>query len=158
MTHPVDFIGRPHDFDFFVGHWNISNRRLSQRHVGSDDWDEFPSTSQAFSHLHGLVSVDENRFPTRGFSGLTLRTLDLEARRWSIHWINDRTGRLFPPVRGGFAGDRGEFYGDDEDEGRPVEARFVWIRGRDEAHWEQAFRLPGGEWETNWVMALKRVG
>jgi hypothetical protein len=28
----------------------------------------------------------------------------------------------------GFAGDRGEFYGQDMDEGRPVWARFLWDR------------------------------
>ena len=46
-----DFIGRPHDFDFLVGPWQVTNRRLRQCHVGSHDWDEFPSQSQAYSHL-----------------------------------------------------------------------------------------------------------
>jgi len=82
-----DFVGQPHDFDFLVGRWNVSNRRLRQRHVGSSDWHEFPATSQAFSHLGGIVSVDEIQFPTEGFSGCTLRTLDRAARRWSIYWF-----------------------------------------------------------------------
>jgi len=151
------FIGRPHDFDFLVGRWNMQNRRLRERHVGSRDWDEFPATSQAFVHLDGIVSVDENRFPTRGFSGCTVRTLDLAHRRWSIYWVNSTKGVLFPPVHGGFDGDRGEFYGVDEDEGRIVLVRFVWLKqGPDAAHWEQAFSLDGEAWETNWVMELRR--
>jgi len=152
-----DFIGQVHDFDFLVGRWQSRNRRLKQRHVGSNDWEEFSGTSQAWTHLGGMVSVDEIDFPTRGFSGCTVRTLDLAQRRWSIYWINSRSGVLFPPVHGGFAGQRGEFYGEDEDEGRPVQARFIWIRGRDTAHWEQAFRLEGGDWETNWVMEFERL-
>jgi hypothetical protein len=62
-----------------------------------------------------------------------------------------------PPVVGGFAGDRGEFYGEDEDEGRPVRVRFVWTRlSPDAARWEQAFSFGGGPWETNWVMEFTR--
>ena len=152
-----DFLGQAHDFDFLVGRWNIANRRLRQRHVGSSDWDEFAAQSQAFVHLDGRVSVDENHFPTRGFSGCSVRTLDLATRRWAIYWIDSRTGTLFPPVHGGFAGDRGEFYGDDDDEGQPVKVRFIWTRGRDAARWEQAFSLDGERWEINWVMEFRRV-
>lgn len=154
------FIGRRHDFDFLAGgEWHIDNRRLRQRHVGRDDWDEFPATYRAQALLDGLVSVDETHFPTKGFSGCTLRTLDLATQQWAIYWINSASGRLFPPVHGGFDGDRGEFHGDDEDDGRPVKARFVWLRqGPDRAHWEQAFSLDGGAtWETNWVMTSRRV-
>jgi hypothetical protein len=42
--------------------------------------------------------------------------------------INSKSGILFPPVEGGFIGDRGEFYGTDDDDGRPVKVRFVWTR------------------------------
>jgi hypothetical protein len=63
-----------------------------------------------------------------------------------------------PPVVGGFAGDRGEFYGEDVDEGRPVRVRFVWTRlSPDTARWEQAFSYDGGPWETNWVMEFTRA-
>ena len=153
-----EFVGSPHDFDFLVGgRWAVRNRRLKQRHVGSDDWDEFPGIEQAWTHLAGIVSVDEIDFPTRGFGGCTVRTLDLAARRWSIYWINSRVGTLSAPVHGGFNGDRGEFSGDDDDEGRPVKVRFVWERlGPDSARWSQAFSLDGRMWETNWIMDMQR--
>ena len=151
------FIGQPHDFDFLVGRWTVANRRLHHRLSGADDWNEFDATSQAWVHLDGCVSVDEIHFPTKGFSGLTLRTLDRVAARWSIYWINSTIGTLFPPVHGGFAGDRGEFYGDDVDEGRAVKVRFIWTKlGPDAARWEQAFSLDGLAWETNWLMELRR--
>lgn len=152
------FIGQPHDFDFLVGRWTIHNRRLRERHVGCDDWDEFEGTSQAWSHLGGIVSVDENHFASRGFSGCSVRTLDLAARRWSIYWINSTSGKLFPPVHGGFDGEHGAFYGTDEDDGRFVFARFLWRRGPQRIRWEQAFSLDGERWETNWTMDSQRVG
>lgn len=152
------FVGSERDFDFLVGHWHISNRRLRQRGVGSGDWDVFPGTSQAWSLLDGVVSVDENRFPTRGFSGCTVRTLDRVARLWSIYWVNNTSGQIFPPVQGGFAGDRGEFHGDDVDDGQPVKVRFIWQRGGpDGVRWEQAFSQDGAAWETNWVMDFRRL-
>jgi hypothetical protein len=102
--------------------------------------------------------VDELHFPTKGWAGVTLRTFDLEKRQWSIHWINSRTGTMFPPVAGGFECDRGEFYGEDEDDGRRVKVRFVWTkRGPDRAEWEQAFSYDGRTWEVNWTNVLTRA-
>jgi len=152
------FVGRPGDFDFLVGRWSVRNRRLKKRHVGSTDWDEFEAVNHAWTHMNGSVSVDEIAFPDRGFSGCTVRTLDLATGRWAIYWINSTVGRLCPPVHGGFCGDRGEFFGDDEDNGRPVKVRFIWERlGAGHARWTQAFALAGGAWETNWVMDMERL-
>ncbi len=156
------FIGRAHDFDFQVGRWHVANRRLRQRHVGCIDWDEFDATSQAWVHLAGQVSIDEIAFEGRGFSGFTMRSLDVGAQEWAIYWINGRDGRVLPPVRGGWCGDRGEFFGDDDDDGRPVRVRFVWERlGPGRARWSQDFALreggATGPWETNWVMEMTRL-
>jgi hypothetical protein len=150
--------GDIHDFDFFVGEWNSVNRRLKKRWVGSDDWDVFPNTVRCESRMGGVVNIDEVVFPTKGWSGMTIRTFSLEKRQWSLYWINSRTGELFPPVVGGFTGDYGEFYGDDTDEGQPIKVVFRWTRlGPDAAHWEQAFSLDGKQWETNWMVEHKRV-
>jgi hypothetical protein len=152
------FIGRPHDFDFLIGDWHMDNRRLKQRHVGCEEWDEFPATSHAIVMLDGAVSIDENRFPTQGFAGMTVRSLDRRSNQWAIYWINSNDGRLFPPVHGGWDGDRGEFYGEDTDDGRVVLVRFIWTRtGAQTARWEQAFSLEGRPWETNWVMELRKL-
>jgi hypothetical protein len=145
------------DFDFFVGKWTSVNSRLKQRWVGSEEWDIFPNTVVCESRMGGVVNIDEVVFPTKGWSGMTIRTFDLEKKRWSLYWINSRTGQLFPPVVGGFSGDRGLFYGEDTDEGRPVKVVFRWTRlGPDAAHWEQAFSLDGKQWETNWKVEHKR--
>lgn len=146
------------DFDFLEGEWTVANRRLKKRFAGSNDWDEFPATSRCTVLLGGVANVDEIKFPTRGFSGMTVRVFDRTRLRWSIYWINSRNGALEPPVRGGFTGARGEFYGDDVDNGRPVKVRFIWTRlGPDQARWEQAFARAPGAWETNWVMEFTRA-
>jgi hypothetical protein len=149
--------GGVHDFDFIAGEWNVVNRRLKRRGVGSDEWDVFPATSHATLHLGGVVNVDELQFPTQGWAGMTVRSFDLAKRQWSIYWINSRTGTLFPPVHGGFHGDRGEFYGDDLDDNRPVKVRYIWTKpNKGVARWEQAFSYDGRTWETNWLMEFTR--
>lgn len=153
------FVAKPHDFDFLVGRWNVANRRLRERHFGLEDWEEFPATSTAWSLHDGRVSVDEIHFPSQGFSGMSLRTLEPATRRWSIRWVNSRKGVLEPPVRGGFDGGHGEFYGEDFDLGRPVLVRFIWSGTATRTpRWEQAFSIDGGKtWETNWIMSFTRA-
>jgi len=151
--------GDVHDFDEFAGAWSFVNRRLKVRGVGSNDWDEFPALSCTRLYLDGVANVDEVYFPTKGWSGLTVRHFDLEKRQWSIYWINSRDGKMFPPVVGGFAGAIGEFYGEDTDGGHPVEVRFRWTKiDRDHLRWEQSFSSDGGvTWEMNWMNELTRT-
>jgi hypothetical protein len=150
--------GDIHDFDFLAGAWTLQNRRLKARLVGSKDWEDFPAVDCAALYLDRVANVDEIHFTTKGWAGVTVRTFDLEKRQWSIYWVSSRTGKMYPPEVGGFDGDRGEFYGEDEDEGRPVKVRYLWIKqGPDHAHWEQAFSLDGRTWEVNWMNDLTRV-
>ena len=151
--------GDIHDFDFFVGKWHSTQRRLKVRAVGGHDWDEFPGDLVNNKLIGGVANVEECVFPTKGWSGVALRTFDVAKRQWSIYWVSSRRGVLdLPPVVGGFVGDRGEFYGEDTDEGRPIKVRYLWTRlGPDKAHWEQAFSYDGASWETNWTIDWDRV-
>ncbi|HVP60238.1 MAG TPA: hypothetical protein VMT11_06755 [Myxococcaceae bacterium] len=149
--------GDVHDFDFLDGEWVIQNRFLRSRLTGDPVWEEFPARSRVELRLGGLVNVDQIEFPTRGLTGMTVRLFDARERRWAIHWTDSRRAVLFPPVLGGFDGDRGLFYGEDTEGDRPVQVRFVWERRPGErAHWEQAFSLDGRSWETNWAMDFSR--
>jgi hypothetical protein len=154
----TDFTGAPHDFDFFSGRFSLVNRRLRQRHVGSDDWEEFPGLCTAWTMMDGMISTDELRFPTKDFIGSTFRTFHRGTRHWSIYWVNSRDGILQPPVHGGFRDGRGEFYGEDVDEGRPILVRYIWSRDSAAPRWEQAFSLDRGRtWEDNWSMDFTKV-
>jgi hypothetical protein len=153
--------GPARDFDFLLGNWKVHNRRLKQRLAGSREWEEFEATSNCASLLDGLGNQDEYRTPARpGFVGMSLRFFDPASGKWSIYWIDNRTGQLQPPVVGGFFGETGVFEGEDAFEGRPIRVRYVWSRvhtGR--PRWEQAFSSDGGKsWETNWLMDFTRAG
>jgi hypothetical protein len=154
--------GTARDFDFWIGCWNVRNRRLRQRLAGSDEWEEFASTVTARRILDGMGN--EDRFCTEhdgGFVGMSFRFFDPETGLWSIYWADSRRpGVLDPPLFGGFDGDVGVFHGEDTFEGRPIRVRFVWSGVASATpRWEQAFSDDGGEtWETNWVMDFWRGG
>lgn len=150
--------GDAHDFDYFQGAWTTTQRRLKARGVGGTEWEEFPATLCMALYLDGLATVDEIWFPTKQWAGLTLRTFDLEKRQWSIYWVSSASGKLETPVVGGFTGQRGEFYGEDQDNGRPIKVRYSWLKvDKDHARWEQAFSYDNRTWETNWTADFVRA-
>ncbi|MEU8034689.1 hypothetical protein AB0C13_40125 [Streptomyces sp. NPDC049099] len=148
------------DFDFLHGSWDVANRRLTAPLSGGGAWEEFPGHSVIRPLFGGAGNIDEITFPTRGLRGVTLRLFDRGTGQWAIHWSDSRTGRLDPPVIGGFTGDRGDFHGEDTFDGRPIRVNFTWYRlGPDSARWEQEFSADGGRtWELNWIMDLTRTG
>jgi hypothetical protein len=151
---------RERDFDFWMGSWKVHNRRLRERLAGSDEWDEFESTSVARPLLDGMGNEDEFRTDyDGGFIGMSFRFFDPTTNQWWIYWADTRRcGKLDPPVIGSFEGDVGVFEGEDAFEGRPILVRFIWSGVTTPTpRWEQAFSEDGGEtWETNWTMDFTR--
>lgn len=145
-----------HDFDFFHGHWRVHNRRLKQRHIGSDQWDEFPATLDCRPLLGGLGNIDEYR--SADVLGLTLRLFDPRQRQWSDRWASARDGVLGLPAFGRFRDGVGRFVGEDSDNGRRILARATWSQITANGFvWEQAASLDeGATWETNWIMHVTR--
>ncbi|WP_328475024.1 hypothetical protein OHA21_17085 [Actinoplanes sp. NBC_00393] len=148
------------DFDFYVGTWDVANRRLTKRLAGSDDWEEFPAVSVARSFFAGAGNFDEITFPTMGFSGATVRLFDPATELWSLYWTSSVTPLALrdPPVVGRFVDGVGEFFADDTFDGVPITVRFRWSDiSATTAHWEQAFSVDrGSTWETNWIMDSTR--
>jgi len=155
------YTGDVHDFDYHIGDWTMMNRRLKKRWTADPQWDEFPGTDRYVKYLGGVINVDEAVFPTKGFSGLSVRVFDPARRCWSEYWINSTTTGtpLAPPMVGGYRGNQGLFYGDDVDDGQPVKVRFIRTKQPpDKDRWEQAFSRDGGAtWETNWTTDFTRV-
>jgi hypothetical protein len=150
------------DFDFLIGTWDVANRRLREPLSGRTEWEQFPATATCHGPLFdGAANLDEIRFTTKGFSGLTLRLFDPVTEQWSLNWVNSTTGRLTPPMTGAFRPDgTGEFAGPDTHDGRPIRCRFLWSDiGPTTALWQQSFSADDGvSWELNWTMRLTRVG
>jgi hypothetical protein len=151
--------GSIHDFDYFVGGWTTHQHRLKARGVGSTEWEDFPAVQCTTPYLAGMATVDELYMPTKGAAGLTLRTFDLDTHQWSIYWVTSKTGKLDPvPVVGGFEGSRGEFYADDNEDGRSIRVRYMWNElDHDHARWEQAYSYDNRTWETNWIADFQRA-
>jgi hypothetical protein len=149
------------DFDFLFGRWTVHNRYRRKRLAGSDEWDEFESTSVARPLLDGLGNQDEFRTDyDGGFIGMSFRFFDPARRQWAIYWADSRRpGELDPPVWGAFSGDTGVFEGTDVLDGRRIFVRFTWSGVTTPApRWEQAFSADGGAtWESNWVMEFTRA-
>ncbi len=152
------------DFDFLIGHWQVSHRRLAERLVASHHWVEFDGTTSVQKVLGGLGNMDDNllNLPGDPYRAVTLRSFDPAQQQWSIWWLDGRTpGQLDTPVVGRFEGTGearvGQFFANDHLRGQPIRVRFVWTPQHPEnAHsprWSQAFSGDGGvSWEVNWVM------
>jgi len=150
------------DFDFFIGTWRVSHRRLRARLAGSQTWDEFAGTATAWKMLGGFGDIDDHvlEFPGGPYRAVSLRSYDAAQRQWSIWWLDSRhPGQLDPPVRGAFADGVGTFYADDVFEDRAIRVRFLWTGTASAApHWEQAFSADDSKtWETNWEMDFARA-
>ena len=148
-----------HDFDFFHGRWQVHNRRLRQRYVGSTQWDEFAATLDCRPILDGLGNIDEYR--SAEVHGISLRLFDPHQRQWSDRWASVRDGVLGEPAVGAFAQGVGRFVGrdvTDNGSGRVILVRTLWSDiTADGFTWEQAASLDdGATWETNWVMHITR--
>ncbi len=152
----------PHDFDFLIGDWKVSHRRLKERLTGCQEWESFEGRCRMWPLLGGLGNIDDNvlDLPSGSYRAASLRTFDPATRQWAIWWVDGRDPhRLEPPVVGGFADGVGEFQCDDELRGQPVRVRFLWSDiTPTRARWQQAFSADGGRsWETNWVMDFERL-
>ncbi|MGW3913816.1 hypothetical protein ACWEBX_20170 [Streptomyces sp. NPDC005070] len=148
-----------HGFDFFHGDWDVAHRRRTDFLDPDSGWEEFPAVTHCRPLFGGAANIDEMDVPSQGWTGLTLRLFDVETGLWSLNWSSSRSGRLFPPVFGGFGPDgRGEFQGDDTHDGKDVRVRFVWSGiSETTARWEQAFSVDGEKtWLTNWTMDFTR--
>ena len=149
------------DFDFFIGHWKTHSRRLRERLKGSNEWDELEGEAVIRKVLGGMGNIDEvtlNR-PNGRLEGLTLRLYNPESQQWSMYWSSDIDGILQPPVVGGFENGRGEFYSQEQFEGRSIFVRFLCSDITESTcRWEQAFSTDGGKtWETNWIAEMTKL-
>ena len=149
-----------HDFDFLHGRWRVHNKRQRRPLSGLAEWYTFEGATEERSLWNGQANIEEYAAeqPAGLLRGLALRLYNTRSGQWSIHWSNSDTGTLDAPMIGKFRDGRGEFYGQDEFEGRAILLRFIWTTdGPDACRWEQAFSADGGQsWETNWIMEFTR--
>jgi hypothetical protein len=152
----------PTDFDFVLGEWTVTHRRLRERLAGSDEWIEFDGEMSTRAILGGYGNIEDNRLftPDGEVRAAALRSFDSEAGTWSIWWLDGRfPGAVDVPVVGSFINGVGTFFAEDSLAGAPITIRFTWsTTSSDQLRWEQAFSPDAGlTWETNWTMDFTRA-
>jgi hypothetical protein len=149
-------IGKPGDFNFLAGEWRIDHRRLKS----PGEWDEFKGEATCWTLLNGVASIEELRIPSRNFSGMGVRVLDVEKKIWSDFWVNAKSGVLAPPgLTGTFKDGVGTFEADDEDNGKKIRVAGIWDRITPKScRWRQGVSRDGGKtWEYSWFMDWTKV-
>jgi hypothetical protein len=147
----------PSDFDFIIGDWTVTHRRLNSRLTSCQDWTEFPGLSSTVKTLGGYGNLEDNllHFPDGDVRAIAVRSYCAASNTWSIWWLDGRNpAALDVPVKGRFEHHVGLFYADDVLDGQAIRVRFSW-NATPGAHprWDQAFSNDGGaSWETNWTM------
>jgi hypothetical protein len=152
----------PHDFDFEIGTWRTHLRRLLKPLTGSTTWVEYDGTTVVRKVWGGAANLVELTAdgPAGHFEGLNLRLYNPQSKQWSLNFANRASGTLSVPTIGEFRDGRGEFYDQEEVNGRAVLVRFVIIVvDADTCRFEQAYSGDGGKtWEVNWIAVDTRVG
>jgi hypothetical protein len=149
-----------HDFDFHFGVWKTHIRRLLKPLAGSRTWTDYDGTSQVSKVWGGRASLLELEAsgPAGHIEGVGLRLFNPQSHQWSLNWTNSTGPVMTTPIVGRFVHGRGQFYDQEEFQGRIIMARngFSAITSNS-SRFEQAFSDDAGKtWETNWIMTFTR--
>ncbi|QTH73574.1 DUF1579 domain-containing protein [Pseudoalteromonas xiamenensis] len=150
----------PHDFDFIIGEWDVTHRRLKKILCNCQDWYEFKGQSSTVKTLGGFGNVEDNHlhFPDSSVRAKAIRSYNATTNEWAIWWLDGRNpSTLDTPVVGQFSNGIGHFFADDQYDGKPIRVRFIWDSTNPELpKWEQAFSDDNGNtWEVNWQMTFR---
>jgi hypothetical protein len=150
-----------HDFDFEIGTWKTHLKRLVHPLSGSTEWTENEGVTTVRKVWNGRANLVElvADGPAGHFEGLNLRLYNPQSRQWSLNFSSASSGTLGQPTIGEFRGGRGEFYDQEDFNGRAILVRFLIIPiDNNTIRFEQAFSDDGGRtWEVNWVATDTRI-
>jgi hypothetical protein len=150
-----------HDFDFEIGTWKTHLKRLLHPLTGSTSWVEYEGTTVVRKVWGGRANLVElvADGPAGHFEGLNLRLYNPGSRQWSLNFASVNAGTMSPPTIGEFRNGRGEFFAQEELDGRAILVRFVISDiTPNSCRFEQAFSADGGKtWEVNWIATDTRV-
>ncbi len=149
------------DFDFEIGTWKTSLKRLLNPLTGSTKWVKYEGTTFARKVWDGnanLVELDVSG-SAGNIKALSLRLYNPESRQWSLNFANIKGGVMAVPTIGEFKDGRGEFYNQETLNGRAILVRFIIFDiTPNSCRFEQAFSDDGGKtWEVNWIADDTRV-
>ena len=149
------------DFDFEIGNWNTHISRLQHPLTGSTTWVEYHGTSVVRKIWGGRANMVELEVdsPAGHIEGISLRLYNPQSHQWSLNFANSRVGALSVPTVGEFRNGRGEFFDQEEFNGRLILVKNVWMdMTANSCRFEQSFSDDGGKtWEVNWIAVDTRT-
>ena len=150
-----------HDFDFHLGKWKSTIKRLLHPLTGSTTWVPMTGTLDARKVWDGRAQIEE--LEADGSSGhiedLLLFLYNPQSHQWSLNAAASNDGTMNTPMIGEFKNGRGEFFDQESFKGRAILVRQVWSDITPTSHRvEQAFSDDGGKtWEINFIANLERI-
>jgi hypothetical protein len=149
-----------HDFDWEFGKWHTHLWRLKQPLSGSNEWLEYDGTTVVRKIWDGRANLVELEVDgPNHIEALNLRLYNPETHKWSLNFASSKSGTLGTPTVGEFKNGRGEFFDQEDFNGRPILVRFIISDIKPEScKFEQSFSTDGGKtWEINWIAIDTRV-
>jgi hypothetical protein len=160
-TNGASYRDGQHDFDFDIGTWKTHSSRLLRPLTGSKSWADMDGITVVKKVWDGRASLAE--YKASGSAGtvelLSLRWYNPQAHQWNLGFATPSAGDLSVPAIGKFKNGRGDFYDQEEINGRYVLVKFsIWSTGPNTGQSEQAFSDDGGKtWEVNWINQYTRA-
>ncbi len=152
-----------HEFDFWIGTWNILQRVLQP----DGNWREFDARTGVTTDLDGYILVEhwegitllpwENMTEPEPRKAISIRSFDPVAEVWNIYWLDTRNRHFIPPSTGKFQDGRGEFFSapDPQDPNARGRIRFFNIT-ETSVTWDFSI-FESGNWKTLWIMEMTRA-
>ena len=148
-------------FDFEIGTWKTRLKRLVKPLSGSNEWVEYEGTTIVRKVWDGRANLVELNVTGKAgrIEALSLRLYNPQSRQWSLNFANVKGGAMTTPTVGEFKNGRGEFYSQEDFNGRMILVRFIISDIKtDSCHFEQSFSNDGGKtWEVNWIADDTRI-
>ena len=150
-----------HDFDFDFGTWKTHSSRLLHPLSGSKDWVDMDGLTVVKKVWNGRANLAEYKAdgPVTHVELMALRYYNPDAHQWGVVFATPGGGTLSVPCIGEFRNGRGDFYDQEEFNGKYILVRFsIWKISENTAQSEQAFSDDGGKtWEVNWINKYART-
>lgn len=143
------------DFDWEIGSWNTTLKRLSEPLSGNSKWLEYSGTTVVKALMGKRANIVE--FDVSGaagrIAGVSLRLYQPANGQWTLHFANLANGLMTEPMQGSFKDGHGTFFGKDTLKGLTIGVRFLIIpASKDQWRFEQAYSADEGKtWENNWI-------
>ena len=149
-----------HDFDFYIGKWQLHSRKLKTKLENCTEWEAFESTQEMYPILNGIGNIDNYLATIDGqpFEGMTVRLFNPKTKLWTLYWADSKLGILQPGVTGSFENNIAHFFTKDIFNETAIHVVFRWdARDTENPIWSQAFSADKGKtWEWNWYMYFSK--